>query len=125
MRDGNIWCVTRWFQKKDDQLIFANKLWTDNSSRQFLADEYPHFLPLYDGFTLRVQRIDALRYFLMRHFGGVYIDLDNVSVVTFMGQHDRSTKQIKLAHLIYRAALNHSNRFATTKLLSQMGATEP
>jgi mannosyltransferase OCH1-like enzyme len=40
--------------------------------------EYPWFLDTYDGYPYPVQRTDAIRYFLIRHFGGVYIDLDNV-----------------------------------------------
>lgn len=53
------------------------KLWTSSTSRTFIATEYPWFLPTYDGFSYPVQRIDALRYFLMLHYGGIYIDLDN------------------------------------------------
>ncbi|PNY26086.1 Mannosyl phosphorylinositol ceramide synthase SUR1 [Tolypocladium capitatum] len=52
-------------------------LWTERASRQFIKKEYPWFLKTYDGFQYPVQRVDTLRYFLMRHFGGVYIDLDN------------------------------------------------
>jgi mannosyltransferase OCH1-like enzyme len=53
------------------------KLWTTTSSRAFISAEYPWFLPTYDGFAYPVQRIDALRYFLMLRHGGIYIDLDN------------------------------------------------
>lgn len=40
--------------------------------------EYPWFLDTYDGYPNPVQRVDALKYFLMLHYGGVYIDMDNV-----------------------------------------------
>src|ERR1700761_5206189 len=46
-------------------------------SQLFIANEYPHFLATYDGYRYPVQRVDALRYFLMRHYGGIYMDLDN------------------------------------------------
>ena len=62
-------CLTR-------SVIF--QLWTAKSSRDFLEKEYPWFLKTYDTYPFGVQRVDALRYFLMRHFGGIYIDLDNV-----------------------------------------------
>ena len=55
------------------------RLWTEDDSREFIEEEYPWFLPNYNGYALPVQRIDTLRYFLMRHYGGIYIDLDNVS----------------------------------------------
>lgn len=56
-------------------------MWTVERSRDFLVKEYPWFLSTYDNFRYPVQRIDSLRYFLIRHFGGIYIDLDNVRSV--------------------------------------------
>ncbi|XP_044715074.1 glycosyltransferase sugar-binding containing DXD motif domain-containing protein [Hirsutella rhossiliensis] len=56
---------------------WEHKLWTEAASRLFIQTEYPWFLDTYDGFRFPVQRIDTLRYFLLRHFGGIYMDLDN------------------------------------------------
>ncbi|KAK0617777.1 hypothetical protein B0T17DRAFT_495739 [Bombardia bombarda] len=56
---------------------FEYHLWSERKSREFIATNYDWFLPTYDGYSLPVQRIDSLRYFLLRHFGGIYIDLDN------------------------------------------------
>ncbi|KAK9240060.1 nucleotide-diphospho-sugar transferase [Lipomyces kononenkoae] len=55
---------------------FEYKLWTDESARQFIADEYPWFLPTYDSYPHNIMRADAIRYFILAHFGGIYIDLD-------------------------------------------------
>ncbi|WP_329253292.1 glycosyltransferase [Actinoallomurus sp. NBC_01490] len=52
------------------------RLWTDADSRSFLEEHYPWFLPIYDGYPNPVMRADAIRYFLLDHFGGVYADLD-------------------------------------------------
>lgn len=52
------------------------RLWTDTDSRSFLVEHYPWFLPIYDGYPDPVMRSDAIRYFLLDHFGGVYVDLD-------------------------------------------------
>ncbi|KIM94309.1 hypothetical protein OIDMADRAFT_71161, partial [Oidiodendron maius Zn] len=52
-------------------------LWTEEKSRDFLEANYPHFIKTYDGYRYPVQRVDALRYFLMHHYGGIYLDLDN------------------------------------------------
>jgi mannosyltransferase OCH1-like enzyme len=49
------------------------------TSRVFIEDEYPWFLPTYDNYKFPIQRIDVLRYFLLRRYGGLYIDMDNVS----------------------------------------------
>ena len=51
-------------------------LWTDASSREFIAEHYSWFLDTFDNYTYPIQRADAIRYFVLYHFGGVYIDLD-------------------------------------------------
>ncbi|KAG9015505.1 hypothetical protein FRB94_000110 [Tulasnella sp. JGI-2019a] len=51
-------------------------LWTDETSRQLIAEHYPWFLPTFDGYTYPIQRADAIRYFVLHRFGGVYLDLD-------------------------------------------------
>lgn len=58
---------------------WEHRLWTAHSSRQFLEREFPWFLETYDNYRLPIQRIDALRYFLLRFYGGIYLDLDKVS----------------------------------------------
>ncbi len=51
-------------------------LWTDIGSRKFVAEHYPWFLETFDGYKYNIQRADAIRYFVLHHFGGIYIDLD-------------------------------------------------
>ncbi len=51
-------------------------------SRDFIADEYGWFLDTFDNYVYPIQRADAIRYFVLAHYGGFYIDLDTVS-------HDR------------------------------------
>ncbi|TFK55991.1 hypothetical protein OE88DRAFT_1673087 [Heliocybe sulcata] len=51
-------------------------LWTDASSREFIAEHYPWFLDTFDNYEYPIQRADAIRYFVLYHFGGVYLDLD-------------------------------------------------
>jgi hypothetical protein len=55
----------------------STQLWDESRSRQFLLDFYPWFVPTYDAYAYPVQRIDSLRYFLLFHHGGLYVDLDN------------------------------------------------
>jgi len=52
------------------------KFWTDESARKFIAEEYAWFLDTYDGYPYPIQRADALRYFAVYHYGGVYADMD-------------------------------------------------
>ena len=51
-------------------------LWTDASSREFIAQNYPWFLDTFDNYTYAIQRADAIRYFVLHHYGGIYLDLD-------------------------------------------------
>ena len=61
---------------------YEYKLWTDKKSREFIAAEYPWFLETFDGYPYPIQRADAIRYFVLHHFGGIYIDLDDVCTCT-------------------------------------------
>ena len=52
------------------------RLWTDADNREFLARHYAWFLPVFDNYPSPIMRADAVRYFILFHFGGVYADLD-------------------------------------------------
>lgn len=50
--------------------------WDEKKSRNFLQENYPEYLQLYDSYPYFIQRCDAIRYFLLHHYGGFYIDMD-------------------------------------------------
>ncbi|KAH3666191.1 hypothetical protein OGAPHI_004380 [Ogataea philodendri] len=52
-------------------------LWTDEMSREFISEHYPWFLQTFDNYKYPIQRADAIRYFVLSHYGGIYIDLDD------------------------------------------------
>jgi inositol phosphorylceramide mannosyltransferase catalytic subunit len=52
-------------------------LWTDEMARDFIAEQYPWFLKTFDSYPYPIQRADAIRYFILSHYGGIYIDLDD------------------------------------------------
>ncbi|KAF7904392.1 hypothetical protein EAF00_001726 [Botryotinia globosa] len=56
---------------------YEYKLWTDEASRAFIATEYPWFLDTFDSYPFPIQRADSIRYFVLAHYGGIYIDLDD------------------------------------------------
>ncbi|KAL8890317.1 MAG: hypothetical protein Q9215_002487, partial [Flavoplaca cf. flavocitrina] len=56
---------------------YEYKMWTDAKSRELIATEYPWFLNTFDNYSQPIQRADAIRYFVLAHFGGIYIDLDD------------------------------------------------
>jgi mannosyltransferase OCH1-like enzyme len=51
-------------------------LWDDADNRAFIADKFPWFLPTFDGYKKNIQRADAVRYFFLYYYGGIYADMD-------------------------------------------------
>lgn len=52
-------------------------MWTDEMSKEFITKEYPWFLSTFESYKYPIQRADAIRYFVLFSYGGVYIDLDD------------------------------------------------
>lgn len=50
--------------------------WTDQDAASFVHNHYPQIWPHYQGYHQNVQRANVLRYALLDHFGGVYLDQD-------------------------------------------------
>ncbi|KAH8830448.1 MIPC synthase [Flagelloscypha sp. PMI_526] len=61
---------------KDLMPDYDYMLWTDASARQFISEHYPWFLDTFDHYPYNIQRADSIRYFVLHHYGGIYIDLD-------------------------------------------------
>jgi mannosyltransferase OCH1-like enzyme len=55
---------------------FEINIWNTTAAQNFFETEYAWFLPTYHAYTHPIQRVDALKYFLLWHYGGVYMDLD-------------------------------------------------
>lgn len=51
-------------------------LWTDEMNTDFIANHYPGFLRLYNAYPQPIQRVDAVRYFILKTYGGIFVDLD-------------------------------------------------
>lgn len=68
------WKSIRSWRKKHPDFIYM--LWTDSDIENFIRKEYPDFKPLFDSYTHNLQRVDAVRYFILYHYGGIYADMD-------------------------------------------------
>ena len=55
---------------------WEHRLWSDADNRELVARHYRWFLPIYDGYSEPIMRVDAARYLMMHRCGGVYADLD-------------------------------------------------
>lgn len=51
-------------------------LWDDHDNRDFIQNIYPWFLTKYDSYDKEINRADAIRYFFLYHYGGIYADMD-------------------------------------------------
>lgn len=67
-----IWSST-W---KNNHPNYKYLLWDDEDNRNFIKDNYPDFLKIYDSYDKNIKRVDAVRYFFLYHYGGIYADLD-------------------------------------------------
>ncbi len=52
------------------------RFWSDTDIREFIAEHYADFLQTFDGYPSNIMRVDAFRYLLLYHHGGIYADLD-------------------------------------------------
>ncbi|EER28923.1 SUR1 protein, putative [Coccidioides posadasii C735 delta SOWgp] len=56
---------------------YEYKLWTDEKADAFIESQYPWFLETFRNYRYPIQRADAIRYFVLTYYGGIYIDLDD------------------------------------------------
>jgi glycosyltransferase involved in cell wall biosynthesis len=52
------------------------RFWSDEDNRRFIAKHYPRFLARFEAYAEPIQRAQAVRCFLLEHFGGLFVDLD-------------------------------------------------
>jgi len=50
--------------------------WTDENGREFLEKNYAWFLKTWNSYKTNVQKADALRYFVLHYYGGIFLDMD-------------------------------------------------
>lgn len=55
---------------------YEYRIWSDADIVNFLSNHYPWFLESFYNYKYDISRADAIRYFMMYHYGGVYIDMD-------------------------------------------------
>ncbi|WP_207485873.1 glycosyltransferase [Arenibaculum pallidiluteum] len=70
----------RYIRMQDTWRLFNPGLqivtWTDGDLASFIGREFPDLLELYHSYQENICRADLGRYLVLRHFGGIYADLD-------------------------------------------------
>lgn len=62
-----------WIKQHSDWEV---KVWKDAEARRLMEQHYKSFLELYDSYPSPIFRADMIRYFILYHFGGLYVDWD-------------------------------------------------
>ena len=55
---------------------FEHKVWSYKDCEDLLKYHYPHYLQLWDDFSEPVMKCDFIRYIILYHYGGIYMDMD-------------------------------------------------
>jgi len=55
---------------------FAHVFWEDADFEPFLKTHYPRLWPAFAALPTVIQKIDTIRYAILHHYGGVYLDAD-------------------------------------------------
>jgi len=63
----------------DWQVMF----WTDEDNRKLISELYPDFLKIFDSYEYGIQRADAIRYYILYTYGGLYSDMDITPTKSF------------------------------------------
>lgn len=66
-------------------------LWDDEDNRAFITANFPWFLNVYNSFPSEIMRVDAVRYFELFEYGGIYADLDFECLQPFVSLLDSHT----------------------------------
>lgn len=106
---------------------YSWKLYTDADMRAFMKENYGWFLETYDAYPYNIQRVDAARYFIVRHYGGIYLDLDvgckrsldNLRRIDGVGMVVPATSPMGISNDFFMAAVDHPFMiFLTERLMS-------
>ena len=64
-----------WLRKHPD---WDYMLWNERTCRDLISAHYSWFLETYDSFEAPIHKVDAVRYFILDHYGGIAMDFDFV-----------------------------------------------
>lgn len=50
--------------------------WSYETINNLFKNHYPQFIEIFNSYEHDIQRLDVSRYFILYHYGGIYVDLD-------------------------------------------------
>jgi mannosyltransferase OCH1-like enzyme len=64
---------------------FKYVLWNDEEINNFIKTKFPGFHSIFLDYPYQIQRADAIRYFILYEYGGIYADMDYMVLKDFTG----------------------------------------
>lgn len=95
--------------------------WTDENSEEFLLKYYSWFLPTWNSYETLIQKADALRYFVLYHYGGIFLDMDLScrlrldSLLNYLDHRISSMEQIFFAVKAFPVGISNGFMISTAK----------
>lgn len=62
---------------------FSLMMWDEKMADSFMKERFPDFYKMYLSYPHPIQRVDAVRYFILYEYGGLYMDMDIKCVKPF------------------------------------------
>lgn len=62
---------------------FLHVIWNEKHATILIKTFYPEFYDMYKGYRYEIQRCDAVRYFILHRYGGIYADMDYKCLKSF------------------------------------------
>jgi len=69
-----------WWRQSWEQTGWVSRLWSDDDILEFTASQSREVQTLMEAYRNGIARVDAFRYLLLKQCGGLYVDLDFVSL---------------------------------------------
>lgn len=92
--------------------------WTDKSIEKYMRLNHRKFYKQWKEYPYHIQRVDAVRYFILKDFGGVYSDLDIVPRVPIDSYIEGASVEA-----MFVPSANMNDCFTNSFMISKKGAS--
>ena len=63
---------------------YKQYIWDGEMIERFIEDNYPQYSEVYKSFPMMIQKIDFAKYLILHFYGGVYVDMDVVCLLSLI-----------------------------------------
>jgi len=81
--------------------------WDEQSCLVFLKRYYNFFYDKFINYKYQIQKVDAIRYFILYHYGGVYMDMDIKCIKTFDIFNENKIYLVEDSNPLFNTGINN------------------